>query len=117
MKLIAEGRERDWYLVKEWTTKTGLKARIQLCKWKIPKELKITSLHDHYTGYVQLADVSKEVDNDKINVHGGVTFNGDLEGETGQWVGFDMAHYGDENIKEPLEYAIKECEELAKQLV
>lgn len=112
MKLIDSSRERDWYLVKEWVTKSGLTARIQQCKWKV-----LSSLHDHYTGYVLVPVSNSKVYYDTdTDVHGGVTHDGEMKGVEGRWVGFDLAHLGDEDIKNPLEYTIAECEKLAKQI-
>lgn len=114
MKLLKSTPERDWYLVKEFTTLAGLKARIQQCRWK-----RTNLLHDHYTGYVQVPDgdtTNYYDDQDGVDVHGGVTFYDSIEGEEGKWVGFDLAHYGDENLVMPLTYAEDECEKLAAQL-
>ena len=111
MKLLSEAKERKWYLVEEWVTKAGLKARIHQCVWKN----KENGLHDHYTGYVQ-PPTGCLIDQD-IEVHGGVTLNGSIQGDKGRWIGFDMSHSGDEGILNPLEYAKAECESLAKQLI
>lgn len=109
MELISESSERDWYLVKEWKTKAGLTARVHQCKWKIA-----IRLPDHYTGYVLVPESNKKNYYDAdIDVHGGITFNDSFDGEEGRWAGFDMGHYGDENIQNPLEFAINECERLA----
>lgn len=122
MKLLHEDKSRSWYLVKEFTTKSGLDARINQCVWN--RELMPTlSLHDHYTGYVRIPSGMKMSDSEVekvFDVHGGVTFTGGMNdrmgGADGWWVGFDMAHIGDENIVNPLEYAEKECENLANQI-
>lgn len=58
-----------------------------------------------------------------IDVHGGLTYSGDLgclngKVSKGWWFGFATANLGD-NLQEggrPLEYCIAECESLAKQL-
>ncbi len=52
-------------------------------------------------------------------VHGGITFNSiEPKGaDKGRWVGFDFAHYGDENIRDQEKYATEECEVLAAELV
>lgn len=117
MQLLKEGRERKWYLVKEWVTKVGLNARIQQCVWSDEVKAIGTSLHDHYCGYVEKrSDDTKTYYDSDTDVHGGVTHEGNmLEGKE-NWVGFDMAHLGDEDIKNPLEYCIEECEKLAKQM-
>ena len=118
-ELLKESDERTWYLVKEWTTEAGLKARIHQCVWKDQVKAIASSLHDFYCGYVQKRDddTKRYYDND-IDVHGGVTHEGDFTalGLTGTWVGYDMAHLGDEN-RQNIEYATKECERLAKQMI
>ena len=115
MKLIAEGRERDWYLADEWTTKSGLKAVVRFCKWK--KSVKDISsfVHDYYTGYVQVPE-GVEPNENGIDVYGGVTFSkGKIEGFDGEWIGFDMDHLGDESTQSQ-EYAKEQCEKLAEQV-
>ncbi len=116
-KLLKESDERSWYLVDEFTTKSGHKARIQQCVWSPKVKSTAPSLHDHYTGYVQLGegDATNYYDDGCLEVHGCVTFQNPIEGEEGIWVGFDMAHYGDENIQS-LEYAKEQCEKMASQL-
>ena len=110
MKILAQSKERTWYLVKEWTTRAGLPARIHMCKW-----VERVSLPPHYTGYVQLPEghAKRYYDSD-TDVHGGVTFEGKMKGVAGVWTGFDMAHFGDDRIKNPENYAEDECERLAK---
>lgn len=121
-KLLKETSERSWYTVKEWTTKAGLEARIQKCEWSAKVKELAPSLHDFYTGYVQVPEGFKLRDSEleqKLEVHGGMTFFGDhpeYTGVKGEWAGFDMAHIGDENIPNPEEYAEKECEQLANQI-
>lgn len=123
MKLISSDRERTWYLVDEFVTKVKLNARILKCEWNNSvMRLAPTSLHPFFTGYVQKreGDTTKYYDNPKIDVHGGVTFEGKHKGlnhdAPGEWVGFDMAHYGDEDMQD-INYAKEQCEELAKQML
>lgn len=115
MKKIKESKERSWYLVDEWVTKSGLKAQVNKCEWNADLKNLGPSLHDFYTGYVQVPDgiVPNE---SNIEVHGGVTFSlGKLPDADGMWIGFDMAHFGDENMQD-IEYAKRECEKLASQI-
>lgn len=123
LKLISSGRERDWYLVREWVTGNGKgpRAQVRKCVWnqrEVLVALGIRNLHDHYTGYVEKSkgDVTKYYDNGDIRVHGGVTFEGPLEEAGETWVGFDLAHMGDEHIPSPLRYATDQCESLAAQV-
>ena len=57
-----------------------------------------------------------------FNVHGSVTFSGDLPGLDGFWYGFDCAHCDDatsfspHGIHRTEEYVVAECESLAAQL-
>jgi hypothetical protein len=121
MKLIATNRERTWYLVKEWVTAAGLKAHICQCVWSSKFKTIAPSLHDHYTGYVEVpaGDTHNYYDDQIIQVHGGVTFCNQVMGpvcQPGKYAGFDLAHLGDENIPNALEYATTECERLAQQI-
>lgn len=117
-KFLSEGKERNWYLIKEWTTKVGLPARVQQCVWNEKVRKLAPSLGDSfYTGYVQKrADDTKKYYDSDTDVHGGVTFENELNGEKRIWVGFDMAHFGDEE-RQSEEYAIEQCEKLAEQMV
>jgi hypothetical protein len=117
-KLIVRNRERSWFLVKEFVTKVGLKARICQCVWSDEIKKFGTSLHDHYTGYVQIPeeDTHRYYDDSEIDVHGGVTYQNVIDGEDGEWAGFDLGHLGDEYISNPIEYAEAECEKLAEQI-
>ena len=65
-----------------------------------------------------------------IDVHGGITFDGELKDLPGWWFGFDCAHSGDtsidldeiessyptDGVARSLEYVVSECESMAKQL-
>lgn len=116
MKKLREGKERDIYLIKEWETNAGLKAFIVQFVWKIPN----THLnnHNYYCGYVEKRlDDSKTYYDTDTDIHRGITFEGFIkELSEKELVGFDMAHYGDENISSPVKYAEKECEKLAELL-
>lgn len=117
MKLIQKNEESTWYLVEEWETESGLKARIHQCVWSDKVKRIATKLHDHYTAYVQVPDGIIPPSENSLDVHGGATFYmKPLPTTEGLWIGFDMAHLGDEMIKNGLEYAKEECEKLAKQI-
>ncbi len=112
-------RSRTIYLIKRFTTKNGKKAMVVQNVWNREMLGGLSSLHDHYMGYVMIEkgeDYSYYHDT-SIQVHGGVTFQGKLPKTNGEWVGFDMAHVGDENIPNPLEYAVEQCEYLSEQLI
>jgi len=59
-----------------------------------------------------------------FDVHGSITFSGDLLGRDGHWFGFDCAHSGDlspgydygDGVYRTFEYVKAECASLAKQL-
>ena len=104
---------------KEWTTEAGLKAYVLYVN------------ESHHCGYVAIPkNHSFNGDNYNehynIDVHGGLTFAGTINGINETWLfGFDAAHLGDatEYINSPgdtfkdVDYMAKECESLAKQLV
>lgn len=92
-------------LLKEWETEAGLTARVY--------RVQMASL-EWCCGYVRK---DEPVDENSIRVHGGITFSGTLEGTDGNWIGFDLMHFGDDEIPNHSEYAEKECESLAKQLI
>ena len=51
----------------------------------------------------------------KVDVHCGITYN-DFYYDKGYCIGFDCGHYQDTIEVQTLEYCIRECESLAKQL-
>lgn len=117
-------------VIKDWTTKSGLRAVILLVRGS------------HHCGYVELPERLGKPDYDEspimeLNVHGGVTYAGNLpEMDDKYVVGYDCAHYGDymkcpEELKgtdmEKLwafddgvwrdeEFCTNECEKLAQQI-
>jgi protein involved in sex pheromone biosynthesis len=111
-------KERTFRDIKEWMTESGLNALIRKCEWAPEVKTIAPSLHDFFTGYIQVEDTSRfsEEDINSLDVHGGVTFHGELREIDGkQWIGFDMAHAFDEENQD-LNYVIKECEKLATQI-
>lgn len=118
-------------VIKDWTTASGLRAVILLVRGS------------HHCGYVELPEHLGKPDYDEspimeLNVHGGVTYAGDLDEMDGKYVvGYDCAHYGDlmkcpeelkgtsmehsfmysEGIWRDVDYCTNECESLANQLV
>lgn len=114
--IIKEDTERTWYLVKEWQTVAGLKARIHQCVWNERVTKLAPSMHSFYCGYVQVPAGTK-LEEEKIAVHGGITFSlGKFLELDGEWIGFDLMHLGDENNQD-VNYVISECESLAAQIV
>lgn len=115
-------------LEKEWTTQAGLLACV------------VFSNNSHRCGYVHVSESSPYFyqsrgnpiipDVDCLDVHGGVTYEGDGEHlplscmpSTGYFVGFDCAHAEDatlyfaSGIFRTLDYCIDQCEKLAAQLM
>lgn len=118
-------------VIKDWTTASGLRAVILLVRGS------------HHCGYVELPEHLGKPDYDEspimeLNVHGGVTYAGELPEMDSKYVaGYDCAHYGDlmkcpeelkgtsmehsfmysEGIWRDVDYCTNECESLAKQLV
>lgn len=118
-------------VIKDWVTESGLRAMILLVRGS------------HHCGYVELPEHLGKPDYDEspimeLNVHGGVTYAGELPEMDGKYVvGYDCAHYGDlmkcpeelkgtsmehsfmysEGIWRDVDYCTNECESLANQLV
>ena len=89
-------------------------------------------------GYVRIPEnhpfYNKGYDDIKIECHGGLTFSGELEGETGFYIGFDTAHYLDfmpfmamingrdfptimeQTTYKDIDYVRNECKEIVDQL-
>lgn len=53
----------------------------------------------------------------EIDVHGGLTFSGELNGMSGYWIGFDCNHYDDNHFIQNETYTIGECIKLIEQLI
>ncbi len=115
---------------KKWVTKAGLRAVVCVlgCNyfWR-------TAYVEVKKGHPLYRKSYQEVAGD-LDVHGGLTYSekGGPAYATGWWFGFDAAHAGDAYFDEKenrvhilpgtrvirsLEYMVKECERLAKQLV
>lgn len=52
-----------------------------------------------------------------VDVHGGLTFSGELDGIDGFLLGFDCNHYGDSPEVQDEEYTLSECKRLVDQLI
>lgn len=118
-------------VIKDWVTESGLRAVILLVRGS------------HHCGYVEVPEHLGKPEYDEspimeLNVHGGVTYAGELpEMDSKYVVGYDCAHYGDlmkcpeelkgtsmehsfmysEGIWRDVDYCTNECESLANQLV
>ena len=121
-------------VVKEWTTKAGLKAAVVKCGYGEDPSGKLVELDiesEWYNGYVQVTeksrlygvdynDVCTKDNDDYIDVHGGLTFSnyGHPDGnlKEGYWFGFDCHHLDDNIYRCNEDYVTYECEKLAEQL-
>lgn len=76
-----------------------------------------------FCGYARLPDghvfygQNDDMIADYINVHGGVTFAGKLDGLDGFYIGFDCAHRGDDPSVQDEKYTLNECMRLVDQLI
>lgn len=76
-----------------------------------------------YCGYVEIPKDHKYygVDYteilDDFDVHGGLTFSGELRDTNGFFLGFDCNHYGDNPRIQDDEYTLVECIKLVDQIV
>lgn len=114
-------------LEKEWTTKVGLKARciinLSRCGYvEVPKAHKWFGVNYHNR------ENYKDSPESIIDVHGGLTYSGDLRDSGTWWFGFDCNHLGDRAINSytsldnmghlwTLEEVIEQCESMAEQLI
>ena len=109
-------KERESKLVKQWDYK-GKLCIIIFNKWTLSIT---TSLKDYYTGYVQ-SSLNKNYNDLDVKVHGGLTFENSLEHFNpdlkGFFYGFDTGHAFDNPKVQDLNYCIRECEQLAEQLI
>lgn len=76
-----------------------------------------------YCGYVEIPKDSKfyglgEDEADELfDIHGGITYTGELN-ETGNYVlGFDCRHFGDSPYVQNEEFTLKECYKLVEQII
>jgi hypothetical protein len=101
---------------KEWTTQNGLQARV------------IMAPMGHRCGYVGLDansglyEIQYDSIENRIEVHGGLTFSDTFVDSDLWWLGYDCAHSCDQTrfnpkgMKRTLQFCIDECEFLAKQI-
>lgn len=76
----------------------------------IPSIIFCTANKEHAT---TLANLPPDV---YFNVHGSITFSGQLRDEQGFWYGFDCNHLHDSIEEQDETYCTQECENLAEQL-
>lgn len=75
-----------------------------------------------YCGYVEVKKGSKFYGKDyrdietEFDVHGGLTFSGELEDVEGYFFGFDCAHFGDSPFDQDANYTLKMCKKLVNQI-
>lgn len=139
-------------LEKKWITESGHEAVVYFqimgfrCGYvKVDKDSKIFGMEYKYVSipfedidedFIRNIETMKAIN--KIEVHGGLSFNGKLSGIDGYWFGFDcgnvldkidrdsyLKYYGKEAEKRlylddskvrTLEYCIQECEKLSNQI-
>jgi len=70
----------------------------------------------HLCGYIQSSRKLEDYETTSIRVHGGCTFNDELDGFEGNWVGFDCGHYDDTPEKCDVPYVRAQLEKLAPQV-
>ncbi len=102
-------------VVKSWVTEAGFKAWIVLIK------------NSHHCGYVEIPAKWSGVvmDEENIEVHGGITYQGRPGFADGaEVVGYDCAHAGDAafgcqyegDVWRDVDFCTEQCELLARQL-
>lgn len=74
-----------------------------------------------YCGYVVLSEDERYPKLDveeiyKLDVHGGITYRGGMQGIDGYLIGFDCAHGFDDPLIQDEEYTLGECKHLVDQI-
>lgn len=74
-----------------------------------------------YCGYVVLSEDERypKLDADeiyKLDVHGGITYRGGMQGIDGYLIGFDCGHAFDDPLVQDEEYTLGECKYLVDQI-
>lgn len=74
-----------------------------------------------YCGYVVLSEDERypKLDVDeiyKLDVHGGITYRGGMQGIDGYLIGFDYGHGFDDPLVQDEEYTLGECKYLVDQI-
>ena len=62
-------------------------------------------------------DVDYEDVEEEIDVHGGLTFSGELDGIDGYLLGFDCNHSFDNPVDQDASYTLSECKRMVDQLI
>lgn len=81
------------------------------------------SNREWYCGYVVIPKDHKYYDMDyeeieeEIDVHGGLTFSGELDGIDGYLLGFDCNHSFDNPVDQDAGYTLSECKRIVDQLI
>ena len=116
--------------IKEWETEAGLRARIReqtlgfLCGYVCVPEGHPWHEKDYSTALCGHDGCYNHTLGRCIEVHGGVTYAGDLGGG-GWWLGFDCGHGGDlvpglrrfhGEVYRDEKYVTEQCEKMARQL-
>ena len=89
----------------------------------IVKRIGYSPFNYWYCGYVRIPEdhkyYGKDDDDlyDYIDVHGGLTFSGHLDGEEGYFIGFDCNHSYDNPSVQDEEYTLNECYFMVEQLM
>ena len=66
--------------------------------------------HKYY--YMGYGEIEEEID-----VHGGLTFSGELDGVDGYLLGFDCGHAFDNPVDQDASYTLSECKRMVDQLI
>lgn len=76
---------------------------------------------DWFNGYVEIPKnhplYGRAYQSLDFDVHGGLTFSGNLYGLEGYFIGFDCNHGWDNSLKNDEEYVLIECKSLVHQLI
>jgi len=93
----------------------------------VPKGSRLEKALTYYSSDSELGISEFEQAVNDIDVHGGITYNGERKGDGVVYRGFDCAHLGDlspgwdmedgEDVYRDKEYVVQECKHLADQIL
>jgi hypothetical protein len=96
---------------------------------QVPKDSRLFGKKYYYSSDSELGISKLEQAINNLDVHGGLTYAGEIKNDVNWWFGFDSAHYGDlcffqlgynlgdsRDVYRDKDYCIEQCKNLARQI-